>query len=209
MIGSDKMSADDQNTEHTAQMKEVQTAHREKMSEKKEADRGLFLLLTGDGKGKSSSAFGSIIRALGWGHDVGVVQYVKGNWKTGERQFFQKFPDLVTWHTMGQGFTWDTQDREKDIEAARAAWDISAKMLASGDYDLIILDELNIVLRYDYLPVDEVLAGLMARHSRTSVMVTGRDAKDELRAQADLVTEMTPIKHPFESGIKAKRGIDY
>ena len=203
------MSAEDENTAHTEEMKKVQAAHRAKMSEKKEADRGLFLILTGDGKGKSSSAFGSIVRALGWGHSVGVVQYVKGNWKTGERQFFQKYPDLVTWHTMGQGFTWDTQDRDKDVEAARAAWDVSAKMLASGEYDLVVLDELNIVLRYDYLPVEEVLAGLMNRHPRTSVMVTGRDAKEELRAEADLITEMTPIKHPFESGIKAKRGIDY
>ncbi|MAN62306.1 MAG: cob(I)yrinic acid a,c-diamide adenosyltransferase [Parvibaculum sp.] len=203
------MSAEDENATHAEEMKKVQAAHREKMSEKKEADRGLFLILTGDGKGKSSSAFGSIIRALGWGHSVGVVQYVKGNWKTGERQFFQKYPDLVTWHTMGQGFTWDTQDRDKDVEAARAAWDVSAKMLASGEYDLVVLDELNIVLRYDYLPVEEVLAGLINRHPRTSVMVTGRDAKEELRAEADLITEMTPIKHPFESGIKAKRGIDY
>ncbi len=203
------MSAEDENAAHAEEMKKVQAEHREKMSEKKEADRGLFLILTGDGKGKSSSAFGSIIRALGWGHSVGVVQYVKGNWKTGERQFFEKYPDLVTWHTMGQGFTWDTQDREQDIEAARAAWEVSAKMLASGDYDLVVLDELNIVLRYDYLPVDEVLAGLMNRHPRTSVMVTGRDAKEELRDKADLITEMTPIRHPFESGIKAKRGIDY
>ena len=171
------MSAEDENATHAEEMKKVQAAHREKMSEKKEADRGLFLILTGDGKGKSSSAFGSIIRALGWGHSVGVVQYVKGNWKTGERQFFQKYPDLVTWHTMGQGFTWDTQDRDKDVEAARAAWDVSAKMLASGEYDLVVLDELNIVLRYDYLPVEEVLAGLINRHPRTSVMVTGRDAK--------------------------------
>lgn len=203
------MSAEDENATHTEEMKKVQSVHREKMSEKKEADRGLFLILTGDGKGKSSSAFGSIIRALGWGHSVGVVQYVKGNWKTGERQFFEKYPDLVTWHTMGQGFTWDTQDREKDIEAARAAWDVSAKMLASGEYDLVVLDELNIVLRYDYLPVEEVLEGLMNRHPRTSVMVTGRDAKEELRDKADLITEMTPVRHPFEAGIKAKRGIDY
>ncbi len=203
------MSEKDENAAHAEEMKKVQSAHREKMAEKKEADRGLFLILTGDGKGKSSSAFGSIIRALGWGHSVGVVQYVKGNWKTGERQFFEKYPDLVTWHTMGQGFTWDTQDREQDMEAARAAWDVSAKMLASGEYDLVVLDELNIVLRYDYLPVDEVLAGLMNRHPRTSVMVTGRDAKEELREKADLITEMTPIRHPFEAGIKAKRGIDY
>ncbi len=203
------MSTKTENAEHTEEMKNVQSAHREKMVTKKDAERGLFLLITGDGKGKSTSAFGTVIRALGWGHKVGVVQYVKGNWKTGERQFFQRFPDLVTWHTMGQGFTWDTQDREQDIAASRAAWEISREMLASGEYDLVVLDELNIVLRYDYLPVEDVLEGLMARHNRTSVMVTGRDAKELLRDKADLITEMTPIRHPFEAGIKAKRGIDY
>ena len=203
------MSSDQENAEHAAEMKNVQAAHREKMSKKSAADKGLFLLITGDGKGKSTSAFGTIIRALGWGHAVGVVQYIKGNWKTGERQFFDRFSDLVTWHTMGQGFTWDTQDKAKDMEAARAAWEISKDMLASGDFDLIVLDELNIVLRYDYLPAEEVLEGLMARHPRTSVIVTGRDAKKALRDKADLITEMTPIRHPFESGIKAKRGIDY
>jgi cob(I)alamin adenosyltransferase len=203
------MSSEKENAEHKAEMKSVQAAHREKMSEKKEAGKGLFLLITGDGKGKSTSAFGTVIRALGWGHSVGVVQYIKGNWKTGERQFFDRFSDLVTWHTMGQGFTWDTQDKEKDIEAAQAAWKISCEMLASGEFDLVVLDELNIVLRYDYLPVEEVVEGLMARHPRTSVVVTGRDAKEALRDKADLITEMTPIRHPFEAGIKAKRGIDY
>ena len=203
------MSSDQENADHAAEMKNVQAAHREKMSRKENADKGLFLLITGDGKGKSTSAFGTIIRALGWGHAVGVVQYIKGNWKTGERQFFERFPDLVTWHTMGQGFTWDTQDKAKDMETARAAWKISRDMLASGDFDLIVLDELNIVLRYDYLPVEEVLAGLMARHPRTSAIVTGRDAKEALREKADLITEMIPIRHPFEAGIKAQRGIDY
>lgn len=203
------MSADEKEADHAARMKDVQAAHREKMSAKKEADKGLFLLITGDGKGKSTSAFGTVIRALGWGHQVGVVQYIKGNWKTGERQFFDRFSDLITWHTMGQGFTWDTQDREKDMAAARAAWDISCEMLSSGEFDLVVLDELNIVLRYDYLPVAEVLEGLLARHPRTSVIVTGRDAKEALRNKADLITEMTPIRHPFEAGIKAKRGIDY
>ncbi|PCJ70504.1 MAG: cob(I)yrinic acid a,c-diamide adenosyltransferase [Rhodobiaceae bacterium] len=203
------MNTKTENAEHTEAMKNVQSAHREKMATKKSAERGLFLLITGDGKGKSTSAFGTVIRALGWGHKVGVVQYVKGNWKTGERQFFQRFPDLVTWHTMGQGFTWDTQDREQDIAASKAAWEISREMLASGEYDLVVLDELNIVLRYDYLLVEDVLEGIMARHERTSVMVTGRDAKDLLRDKADLITEMTPIRHPFEAGIKAKRGIDY
>lgn len=203
------MSMKSENADHAASMKQLQTAQREKMSEKKEADKGLFLLITGDGKGKSTSAFGTIIRALGWGHQVGVVQFIKGSWKTGERQFFDRFPDLLTWHTMGQGFTWDTQDREKDMAAARSAWDVSCQMLSSGDFDLVVLDELNIVLRYDYLPVDEVLKGLMARHARTSVIVTGRDAKQALREQADLITEMKPVRHPFEAGIKAKRGIDF
>ena len=203
------MSIERENADHAASMKQIQTAQRKKISEKKETEKGLFLLITGDGKGKSTSAFGTVVRALGWGHQVGVVQFIKGSWKTGERQFFDRFPDLLTWHTLGRGFTWDTQDREKDMAAAMAAWDVSLQMLSSGDYDLVVLDELNIVVRYDYLPVDEVLEGLMARHARTNVIVTGRDAKQALREHADLVTEMKPIRHPFDAGIKAKRGIDF
>ena len=190
-------------------MKQVQAAHQEKMAEKQDAARGLLLVITGDGKGKSTSAFGMVVRALGWRQKVGVVQYIKGNWKTGERLFFKDRPDLVTWHTMGQGFTWDTQDRAKDMEAAEAAWSISREMLSSGDYDLIVLDELNIALRYEYLDIDEIVAGLLARHERTSVVVTGRDAHEKLRDKADLITEMTPVRHPFEAGIKAKRGVDF
>ncbi len=195
--------------EHNSKMKQVQAAHQEKMAEKQDATRGLLLVITGDGKGKSTSAFGMVVRALGWRQKVGVVQYIKGNWKTGERLFFKDRPDLVTWHTMGQGFTWDTQDRAKDMEAAEAAWSISREMLSSGDYDLIVLDELNIALRYEYLDIDEIVAGLLARHERTSVVVTGRDAHEKLRDKADLITEMTPVRHPFEAGIKAKRGVDF
>ena len=195
--------------EHNSKMKQVQAAHQEKMAEKQDAARGLLLVITGDGKGKSTSAFGMVVRALGWRQKVGVVQYIKGNWKTGERLFFKYRPDLVTWHTMGQGFTWDTQDRAKDMEAAEAAWSISREMLSSGDYDLIVLDELNIALRYEYLDIDEIVAGLLARHERTSVVVTGRDAHEKLRDKADLITEMTPVRHPFEAGIKAKRGVDF
>lgn len=197
------------NEAHTARMKDVQTAQRKKISEKKEADRGFILVNTGDGKGKSTSALGTVIRALGWGHKVAVVQYVKGNWKTGERMFFENNPGLVTWHTMGKGFTWDTQDKSQDIEAARSAWAVSLELMASGDYDLVVLDELNIVLRYDYLDTAEVLDGLAARDKRTSVLITGRDAKQELMDQADLVTQMEATKHPFEAGFKARRGIDF
>ncbi|MBL1235316.1 MAG: cob(I)yrinic acid a,c-diamide adenosyltransferase [Rhodobiaceae bacterium] len=197
------------NEAHTARMKDVQTAQRKKISEKKEADRGFILVNTGDGKGKSTSALGTVIRALGWGHKVAVVQYVKGNWKTGERMFFENNPGLVTWHTMGKGFTWDTQDKSQDIEAARSAWAVSLELMASGDYDLVVLDELNIVLRYDYLDIAEVLDGLAARDKRTSVLITGRDAKQELMDQADLVTQMEATKHPFEAGFKARRGIDF
>jgi cob(I)alamin adenosyltransferase len=195
--------------EHVEQMKQLQADQRKRRLDSKKLDRGLVLVHTGNGKGKSSSAFGVIARALGWGHDVGLVQYIKGTWKTGERNFFRQFEPALHWHTMGEGFTWDTQDRQRDIAAAKAALQVSADMLSSGDFDLIVLDEINIVLRYDYLTVEEVLAVLAARHQRTSVILTGRDAKPELIAAADLVTEMKEIKHPFQQGIKARQGIDF
>jgi cob(I)alamin adenosyltransferase len=195
--------------EHVEQMKQLQADQRQRRLDSKKLDRGLVLVHTGNGKGKSSSAFGVIARALGWGHDVGLVQYIKGTWKTGERNFFRQFEPGLRWHTMGEGFTWDTQDRQRDIAAAKAALQVSAEMLSSGDFDLIVLDEINIVLRYDYLTVEEVLDVLAARHQRTSVILTGRDAKPELIEAADLVTEMKEIKHPFQQGIKAKQGIDF
>lgn len=198
---------DEVNETHKEEMKKIQAAQRQKRSESKKADRGLVLVHTGNGKGKSSSAFGVIIRALGWGHKVGVVQYVKGTWQTGEKKFFDSLP--VDWYTMGDGFTWDTQDREQDITAAKAAFEQSAKMLQSGEYDLVVLDEINIALRYDYLEVQDVIAAVESRHSRTSVILTGRDAKEELMEVADLVTEMKEVKHPFQSGIRAKQGIDF
>ncbi|MEM8576149.1 MAG: cob(I)yrinic acid a,c-diamide adenosyltransferase [Pseudomonadota bacterium] len=194
---------------HKEKMQKLQAEQKRKVSEAKDPGRGVVLVHTGDGKGKSSSAFGVIVRALGWGHRVGVVQFIKGTWITGERQFFQKFADQVDWHTMGQGFTWDTQDKEKDRVAAEAAFGEAQRMMANGDYDLIVLDEINIAMRYDYLATEAVLDGLKARSDRTSVVLTGRDAKDELCAYADLVTEMREVKHPFKSGIKAQRGIDF
>lgn len=199
----------DENAEHAEAMKAVQAKHRAKMKEKKKSDRGLLLVHTGNGKGKSTSAFGTILRALGWGHKVALVQFIKGTWKTGEKQFFAKYPDLITQFVMGQGFTWDTQDREQDMIAARGAWGKACELMNSGDYDLVVLDELNIALRYEYLPASEVVEGALARHSRTSVIITGRDAPQELMDAADLVTEMAEIKHPFQAGIKAKQGVDY
>ncbi|WP_170349653.1 cob(I)yrinic acid a,c-diamide adenosyltransferase [Ruegeria atlantica] len=194
--------------DHKEKMQKVQAQHRKKVSEAVDPGRGLVLINTGKGKGKSSAAFGVVIRALGWGQKVAVVQFIKGKWKTGERRFFEE-RDLVTWHTMGGGFTWDTQDRERDIAAANAAFDKARALMASGDYDLVVLDEINIALRYEYLSVDQVIGGLNERSEKTSVFLTGRDAPQALRDYADLVTEMTEEKHPFQAGIKAQRGVDF
>jgi len=194
--------------DHKAEMQKLQAEQKRKTDEATDPGRGLILVHTGDGKGKSSSAFGVIIRALGWGHKVGVVQFIKGKWITGERQFFDRLGS-VDWHTMGEGFTWDTQDKDRDIAAATAAFDKAREMMSSGNYDLIVLDEINIALRYDYLAVETVLEGLKSRSNRTSVVLTGRDAKPALCDYADLVSEMREVKHPFKSGIKAQRGIDF
>ncbi len=194
--------------DHKEKMQKVQAQHRKKVSEAVDPERGLVLINTGKGKGKSSAAFGVVIRALGWGQKVAVVQFIKGKWKTGERRFFEE-RDLVTWHTMGEGFTWDTQDRERDIAAANAAFDKARALMASGEYDLVVLDEINIALRYEYLSVEQVIDGLNGRSDKTSVFLTGRDAPQALRDYADLVTEMTEEKHPFQAGIKAQRGVDF
>ncbi|WP_171240250.1 cob(I)yrinic acid a,c-diamide adenosyltransferase [Ruegeria sp. HKCCA5491] len=194
--------------DHKEKMQKVQAKHRKKVSEAVDPGRGLVLINTGKGKGKSSAALGVVIRALGWGQKVAVVQFIKGKWKTGERRFFEE-RDLVTWHTMGEGFTWDTQDRERDIAAANAAFDKARALMASGDYDLVVLDEINIALRYEYLSVEQVIDGLNSRSDKTSVFLTGRDAPQALRDYADLVTEMTEEKHPFQAGIKAQRGVDF
>lgn len=193
---------------HKEKMKELQASQRAKIAEATDPGRGLILVHTGNGKGKSSSAFGVIIRALGWKHSVGVVQFIKGTWVTGERQFFERLGE-VTWHTMGDGFTWNTQDMDRDIASARAAFEKACEMMSSGAFDLIVLDEINIALRYDYLEVEAVLEGLKARSNRTSVILTGRDAKPGICDYADLVTEMTEVKHPYAAGIKAQRGVDF
>lgn len=200
--------ADTVQQDHKTKMQERQTEQRKKVAELQDPEKGLVLVHTGAGKGKSSSAFGVITRALGWKQKVGVVQFIKGKWKTGERQFFDRLGE-VTWHTMGEGFTWDTQDKDRDIAAAQAAFAKGREMMESGDYDLIVMDEINIAMRYDYLSVGDVIAGLDARDKRTGVILTGRDAKPELCDYADLVTEMKEVKHPFKAGIKAQRGVDY
>lgn len=195
--------------DHKQAMQKLQAEQKAKVKNAETIERGLVLVHTGDGKGKSSSAFGVVARALGWGHKVAVVQFIKGTWKTGEREFFKRFPEQLDWHTMGEGFTWNTQDKDRDTQAASAAFDTALRLMQSGDYDLVVLDEINIALRYDYLAVASVVDGIAARSERTSVIATGRDAKQELMDMADLVSEMKEIKHPFKAGIKAKQGIDF
>ena len=186
---------------------------RDKMLATKTIEKGLLIVHTGKGKGKSTAAFGLAARAIGNGLKVGIVQYVKGKWETGERVVMEAFSDQVTIRTMGEGFTWETQDRARDIAAARAAWEASKEMIEAargeGGYDMVILDELNIVLRYNYLPLDEVLAVLAAKPDDLHVVITGRNAKPELIEAADLVTEMTMVKHPFRAGVKAQKGIEF
>lgn len=199
---------------HKAEMQALKAEQRRRITEARDPGRGLVLVHTGDGKGKSSSAFGVIIRALGWGHSVGVVQFIKGDWPTGEKQFFDKLASekmggKIIWRTMGEGFTWDTQNRERDTHTAQAALEVAAEMLASGAHDLVVLDEINIALQYDYLTVPAVLAALEGRHKGTSVILTGRNAKPEIMEYADLVSEMREVKHPFQAGIKAQKGIDF
>ena len=203
----------------TADEAEINRLHREKMERRQAArrkvlatkieERGLVIVHTGAGKGKSTAAFGMVLRCIGHGMRVGIVQFVKGAWGTGERDVLEKFSELVTIKAMGEGFTWDTQDRQRDIAAARAAWETAKEMIADPTYKMVLLDELNIVLRYEYLPLDEVLAALKAKPRDTHVIVTGRNARDELIEIADLVTEMTEIKHPFRSGVKAQPGIEF
>ncbi len=171
--------------------------------------KGLLIVHTGAGKGKSTAAFGLALRALGRGHRVGVVQFIKGTWATGERAGFARFGDSVVWRTMGEGFTWETQDHERDIAAARAGWAEALKLMADPTIFLVILDELNIALRYDHLPLTEVVAALVARRSDLHVVVTGRNAKPELIEAADLVTEMTAVKHHFDAGVRAQEGIEF
>ncbi len=175
----------------------------------KTIEKGLLIVNTGPGKGKSTAAFGLMLRALGHGWRVGVVQFIKGAWETGERRALDAFGEQIAWHTMGEGFTWETQDKARDIAAATRAFEKVKELMADESIRLIVLDELNIALRYDYLPLAEVIATLQARRSDLHIVVTGRNAKPELIAAADLVTEMTLVKHHFTAGVKAQEGIEF
>jgi len=202
------MSDDGLNRRHKARMERLKIA-RDRIQARKTEERGLLIVHTGNGKGKSTAGFGMAIRSLGWGMKVGIIQFVKGNWETGEKHFFRDFPDLLTFEVMGEGFTWETQDRTRDIAAARAAWERAKEMIADPAFELVLLDELNIVLRYDYLPVAEVVEALTARPENKHVCITGRNAKPELIAIADLVTEFGEVKHPYKAGFKAQRGVEF
>ena len=187
---------------------------RDKILATKTLEKGLLMVHTGKGKGKSTAAFGLVARAIGNGLNVGVVQYVKGKWSTGERAVLEQFPEQVTIRTMGEGFTWETQDRRRDIRAAEAAWRVSCEMIEAcrsipPRYDLLLLDELNIVLRYGYLPLEEVVTTLSRRPTYLHILVTGRNAKEALLDTADMVTEMTMVKHHFKTGVKAQKGIEF
>jgi cob(I)alamin adenosyltransferase len=194
---------------HHAERMGKRKAARDRMLATKTQEKGLLMVHTGKGKGKSTAAFGLAVRAMGNDMRVGVVQFVKGKWQTGERAILEHFPERVTIRTMGEGFTWDTQDRQRDITAAKAAWQAAQEMMADQSYDLIVLDELNIVLRYDYLPLAEIVAALQARREGLHIIVTGRNAKETLVEAADMVTEMTEIKHHFKAGVKAQTGIEF
>jgi cob(I)alamin adenosyltransferase len=194
--------------------------HKEKMIKRKAlqdaevasktiTEKGLLIINTGTGKGKSTAAFGLVLRALGHGFRVGIVQFIKGAWETGERNALTRFGDLISWHTMGEGFTWETQDRARDIAAAQKAWAKARELMEDRSIRLLLLDELNIALRYDYLTVTDVAAALHKRRPDLHVIVTGRNAKPELLSIADLVTEMGLVKHHFQAGVKAQAGIEF
>jgi cob(I)alamin adenosyltransferase len=194
---------------HKAKMAKRKAAQDAEVAAKPLRSKGLLIVHTGPGKGKSTAAFGLALRALGHGWRVAIVQFIKGAWSTGERDAFARFGDQLTWRTMGEGFTWETQDRERDIAAAAAAWAVVLALMADQTIRLIVLDELNIALRYDYLPLAEVVAALAARRADLNLVVTGRNAKPELIAAADLVTEMALVKHHFAAGVRAQEGIEF
>lgn len=193
--------------------------HRTKMARRKAVqdaevasktlEKGLLIVHTGPGKGKSTAAFGMVLRMVGHGRRCAVIQFVKGAWSTGERIVLERFGDLVRWHSMGEGFTWETQDKARDIAACRHAWEKALALMAEPDLALLVLDELNIALRYDYLPLDDVVDALRRRRAGLHIVVTGRNAKPELIELADLVTEMLAIKHHFTGGVKAQEGIEF
>jgi cob(I)alamin adenosyltransferase len=203
-----KNVADKEAERHRAKMAKRKAVQDEEVAGKK-IEKGLLIVHTGTGKGKSTAAFGLALRMLGRGKCVGVVQFIKGAWHSAERDALAKFGNQISWHSMGEGFTWETQDLQRDIAAATRAWEKAQELMADPSFALVILDELNIALRYDYLSLDEVIATLNARRPDLHVIVTGRNAKQALLDAADLVTEMTLVKHHFAAGVKAQKGIEF
>ncbi|MGD9545007.1 MAG: cob(I)yrinic acid a,c-diamide adenosyltransferase [Methylocystis sp.] len=206
------MNEDDEARRHRLRMEKRKAVQDAEVAGKTVARKGLLIVHTGAGKGKSTAAFGLALRALGHGWKIGVVQFGKGQWRTGERNMLEKLGQesgQVSWHTLGEGFTWETQDRARDEAAARRAWEKARELMDDPEVRLLVLDELNISLRYEHLPLDEVLEALAARRDDLNVVVTGRNAKPELIAAADLVTEMTLVKHHFAAGVKAQEGIEF
>jgi cob(I)alamin adenosyltransferase len=203
-------SVDEQKAErHRAKMAKRKSAQDEEVAGKTVEEKGLLIVHTGTGKGKSTAAFGLALRMIGRGKRVGIVQFVKGAWHTAERDALAKFGDQVAWYSMGEGFTWETQDLARDIAAAERAWAKAVELMDDPSFALVILDELNIALRYDYLPLESVVATLKDRRPDLHVIVTGRNAKPELIEAADLVTDMTLVKHHFAAGVKAQAGIEF
>lgn len=200
----------DDNARHTEKMRKIKAA-RDKMMETKTEEKGLIMVHTGPGKGKSSSGFGMVMRSIQHGMGCAVVQFIKGNWETGEKSFLrERFANECRFFVSGEGFTWETQDKERDIAAAQNGWKIAQEQILDPEIDFVLLDEINIALRYDYLNIDEVVDFLLHQKPQmTHVCLTGRNAKPELIEAADLVTEMTLIKHPFRDGVKAQKGVEF
>ena len=194
--------------EHTEKMKKIQVAQAKKLATKT-VEKGLLIVHTGSGKGKTTAALGLVVRAMGHGMKVGVVQFIKGAMSTGDEMFLRRFPDDVSFHAMGEGYTWETQDRERDVLKAQQAWEQARRFLSDPAYGLVVLDELNIALKYRYLDVDTVIADLLDRPEMQHVVVTGRGAPPELIAVADTVSEMNDVKHAFRAGIAAQAGTEW
>lgn len=209
MTDSDAPALNEEDVRRHAEKMAKKKAAREKIIATKTEERGLLVVHTGKGKGKTTAAMGMAMRCVGHGMKVGIVQFVKGVWDTGERRVLAAFPELCVMRAMGEGFTWDTQDLQRDVTAARRAFEAAKEMIADSSFRMVILDELNIVLRYGYLPLQDVLEALDRKPEGLHVVITGRNAKEELLDRADLVTEMTMVKHPFRSGVKAQAGIEF
>jgi len=199
---------DDTDARHATKMRKKKAA-RDRMMADKAGEKGLLLVHTGPGKGKTTASMGMVLRCIGHDMPVGIVQFIKGAMDTAERQVLERFPDLITIRAMGEGFTWETQDRARDIAAAQQAWTVAQGMLADPNLAMVVLDELNVVLRYGYLPLDRVMEAIAARPPTQHVVVTGRNAAEEMIEAADLVTEMKLVKHPFRSGVKGQKGVEF